>query len=108
MIMPSKRKGQKRDFNKYAQQFLPFILSMISENKENMIKGLGGILNLKRTIARYGILFIMTFVAIFIMVEGMGLFIGSIFPYISPGVFHMTTGLALLIIALVYKSVWKI
>ena len=108
MNMPVKKKEQNMDLGGYIQKFLPFVMSLISENMESLTRKLGGLLNLKRTIMRYGILFTVLFVALFIFVEGMGLFINSIFPYIRAGVVDMLIGLALVIVALAYKSVWKI
>jgi hypothetical protein len=108
MVMPVKKKEQKTDLMGYVQKFLPFVLSMISDNKESLIRKLGGLLNLKRTIMRYGILLTVLFVAMFMFFEGMSLFINSIFPNIRPGVVDMLIGLALVAVALLYKRAWRI
>jgi hypothetical protein len=101
--MAKKRTERKNVSNNYARQFLSFLLPLFIENKEKMIKKFNELVNFKRIIKRYVILFIVTLIALIMIVEGLGMFIGSFFPNSRLGFTQIFIGLILILIVLVYK-----
>jgi hypothetical protein len=105
--MAKKRAEQKSILKKYTQQFLSFFLPLIVENKEDLIKKFGDIVNFKKLFKRYMILLIILIVALFITLDGLGLFISSFFPNLPPGLIHILIGLLLMLIAMAYSRLGK-
>jgi hypothetical protein len=105
--MAKKRAEQKSILKKYTQQFLSFFLPLIVENKEDLIKKFGDIVNFKKMFKRYMILLIITIVALFIIVDGLGLFISSFFPDLRAGVIHISIGVILILAVLIYNRFGK-
>lgn len=101
--MAKKRTERKSALNKYARQFLSFLLPLLVENKEELMKKFNDIVNFKRVIKRYLILFILTLAALIIILDGLGLFIGSFFPNLRPGSVQIVIGIILILAVLVYK-----
>jgi hypothetical protein len=105
--MAKKRAEQKNTLENYTKQFLSFVLPLIVENKEKLIKKFGDIVNFKKMFKRYMILLIITFVALFITLDGLGLFISSFFPDLRAGIIHISIGVILILAVLIYNRFGK-
>jgi hypothetical protein len=104
MIDMAKRKTRKDDIlEKNMQQLLSFALSMISKNKEVIIKKISDAVNIKKTIRKYAIIFTLVLVAIVILLDGVGLIIESLFPALLPGTIHILMGIIIIIGVLIYE-----
>ena len=98
---------QTSSLYKYLQKILMLSLKWIIENEDALVRDLGYLVNLKRVFRRYIVLIILTIVSIGLILGGIGLFIGSLFPS-PPGLVNIIIGIILMIIALICKRLWKI
>jgi hypothetical protein len=83
--------------------FLGLAFSYFMENKDNIAKKLGDIVNFKKMIRRYVITFALVLAALFVILDGIGMFISSFFPGISPGLFHILIGILIVIVLVAYN-----
>jgi hypothetical protein len=97
----------ERSLSSYVQQILPFAISFFDRNREALIKKLGSLVNFKRVVRRYMILLVISIAALFVILDGLALFVSSYYPEVRPGVFQMVIGLVLILSVLVYNRLWK-
>jgi hypothetical protein len=103
MAKRAKASKQRNVKNNYVQQLLSFILSFFVENEESIIKKVGDIINFKRVLIRYIVIFVLVLAALFLMLDGFGMFVGSLLPNLSPGLAQISIGIFIMIIVLAYS-----
>jgi|MudIll2142460700_1097286.scaffolds.fasta_scaffold1243165_2 hypothetical protein len=100
----AKKPVEKSNLKKYALQFASFALPLIAENKESIVKNFNNIVNYKRVVKRYLIFSSVLLVALFLLLNGLGLFIDSFFPDLRPGIVQILMGLVLALAVMLYSK----
>jgi hypothetical protein len=106
--MAKRNSESKFDLKKYAGQVLSIVAPLVVENRESIVRKIDSIVNYKRFLKRYAVLAIVLLIALFLLLNGLVLFIGSLFPGLVPGTVHIFIGLFLVLIAIFYARLWKL
>jgi hypothetical protein len=106
--MAKKKSDGKFDIRKYMGQFLSIAAPLVVENRETIARKIDGIINYKRFLKRYAVFAIVLLIALFLLLNGLVLLIGSIFPGLMSGTVHIFIGLFLALIAIFYARLWKL
>jgi hypothetical protein len=100
----AKKAAEKRyDMGKYIENFMSFVTPLISENKDIIVKDINSVVHFKRTMKRYLVFSTVLLVALFMILNGLGLLISSFFPDITPGIVYIAIGLILVLTVVVYN-----
>lgn len=103
--MVKKRKSEiKSILNKYFQEFLSFLLSLLEEGTGDLIKKFSKFINFKKRLQRYVISMVMIVAALVVIIYGIGTLLGSFFPNWLPGISYILVGAVFILIGWMYRK----
>lgn len=106
--MAEKRKSGKSDLSslvsRYGKALLLTFLTTLDNNIDDFPQKIASIFHLKKTVIRIIVGTMLILVSIFLFLYGLGLFISSMFPAMTPGISQMLISVILLILIYIYTK----
>lgn len=94
----------KNMLDRYTQEFVALILDFLKENKKSLIGKLGDLINFKKRLSHYIVFWVAVLAAVILILDGVGLFLGSFFPGLRPGTTNILVGAVFILAALAYEK----